>query len=293
MTFNHARVYKPDLAALIERMAFDTPSAHDIHLRFKVGRIWKTLSVLVTLPAVTIVGNKRPSSDTNANASYSSSQRLETRAVSKDIVVPVMALESGIKGRLTIHKNDTVSVIFSCSESPIKFNIGGLVRLTCSLVRIEERLRSLIDHAQQQETPLVYSAELAAYRQQRSPSITATMTPINNNSSTNPKLLIVPHCGSWIVTMWHIAFDSLERYTGEKFEVSWEDFTGEWIRVYSKYLILDKSAVKWMKKAGKRGIIRMERQEYPKDRLRTVVEHKLSLIGVASQKASYNVRGQF
>jgi hypothetical protein len=39
-----------------------------------------------------------------------------------------MALESGIQGRITIHKNGTVSVIPSCSEPPIKFNMGGYLR---------------------------------------------------------------------------------------------------------------------------------------------------------------------
>jgi hypothetical protein len=33
-----------------------------------------------------------------------------------------------------------------------------------------------------------------------------------------------------------IGFDSLERYAGEKFEVAWEDFEGEWIRAYSKQI---------------------------------------------------------
>jgi hypothetical protein len=39
--------------------------------------------------------------------------------------------------------------------------------------------------------------------------------------------------------MWHVgAVDTLERYlyAGEKFEVAWEDFTGQRIRAYTKRL---------------------------------------------------------
>jgi hypothetical protein len=66
------------------------------------------------------------------------------------------------------------------------------------------------------------------------------------------------------------------------FEVSWEDFKGEWIRAYSKEVVVvtDHSAeTKTMKvgrkKKKKRRILRIERQEYPDDRLRAAVEAKL------------------
>jgi hypothetical protein len=222
MTAHPARVYRHDLAAMIERMAFDTPAAHDIHLRFKSQMIWHTLSVLASAP-------------------FSQSTTLSAQPVSRDIVLPQMSLDIGIRGIVTVHKSDTVSVILSCSASPIKFDIGGLAMLSSSLARIEERLLTLIDIAQCQTLllqPSTYSSSSAV-----NPAATATKIaalPIfaqlaRNGEANNEKTLLhIPEYGSWIVTMWHIGRDSLERYAGEKFEVAWEDFTGEWSRVYSK-----------------------------------------------------------
>ena len=101
-------------------------------------------------------------------------------------------------------------------------------------------------------------------------------------NTASSRMLVVPDFGSWIVTMWHIGFDSVERYTGEKFQVSWEDFTGELIRVYSKTLAAGKPDASRKKKARNKCIIRIERQEYPKKALRTAVEQKLSMLGDAS-----------
>jgi hypothetical protein len=293
MTTYHPRVYKPDLAALIERMAFNISSAHDIHLRFTVPLIWKTLSVLIALPATTSAHNKETVAlDKKANYTYSattSSQALTIRSASKDLVAPVMALESGIQGRITIHKSDTVSVILSCSESPIKFNIGGLVRLTCSLARIEERLQSLIELAQklQLQNLSLPLASSSAWRQ-RYATAAARIRSVNADRLV---MLTVPECGSWIVTMWHIGFDSLECYAGEKFEVSWEDFTGEWIRIYSKDLVAGKPCVVNNKaRAKKQRILRIERQEYPNDRLHNAVERKLSSIGTGTAASGWNIR---
>jgi len=80
--------------------------------------------------------------------------------------------------------------------------------------------------------------------------------------------------------MWHFGRDSIERYAGEKFEVAWKNFHGEWIRVYSKEINEAPSADS--RKARKRCIVRTERQETPHDRLHDVVEHKLSFVGVAA-----------
>ena len=60
MTLNHIRVYKHDLAAMIERMAFDTPGAHDIHLRFNCEMIWDILSVLASPPSSVSPMNSNP-----------------------------------------------------------------------------------------------------------------------------------------------------------------------------------------------------------------------------------------
>src|SRR5688572_25475790 len=69
MTVNPARVHKRDLAELIERMVFGTPSAHDIHLRFKVHKIYNTLFILTQF-----------SSSSSLTSSSSSASTIETHA---------------------------------------------------------------------------------------------------------------------------------------------------------------------------------------------------------------------
>ena len=75
-------------------------------------------------------------------------------------------------------------------------------------------------------------------------------------------LVDIPDPDSWTVVMWHIARDSLERYNGEKFEIAW----GKLTRVYSKRM--EENRKKYY-------VIRLERQEYPDDTLRAVVDEKL------------------
>jgi hypothetical protein len=289
MTGPHARVSKPDLAALIQRMAFDTPAAHDIHLRFSVSMIWRTLSVFASNTSFTMnMTNAAAAARSHASLTITRRPRviLSTRPVSNDLVLPVMLLDSEIKGIVTVHKNDTVSVILSCSGSPIRFDIGGLVRLSSSLARIEERLLALIDIAQGQRLASV--ASLSSSFSSSNPAATeepSLIAEIQKDCAAEKKLLLVPEYGSWIVTMWHIGRDSIQRYTGEKFEVAWEDFTGEWIRAYSKEMVVGRPGAN-RGKACKKRFVRLEAQEYPNDRLRVAVEHKLSLVVAAHMQSS-------
>ena len=68
--------------------------------------------------------------------------------------------------------------------------------------------------------------------------------------------LSIPDPNSRTVTMWHFGKDSYKEYTGEKFEVAWEDGENALMRVYTKDL----------KAQGTR--IRRERQEYPNKKIR-------------------------
>jgi hypothetical protein len=277
MTLNHIRVYKHDLAAMIERMAFDTPAAHDIHLRLNCKMIWDTLSALASPPSISpIITN--PVNTLSHDSSASALAALSTRPISKDLVLPVMTLDNEIKGMVTVHKTDTISVILSCSESPIRFDIGGLVRLSSSLARIEERLAWLIDTAQRRKM-LSLAAPCSAAN--TAATITKPVTQSDKNYTLDKKSLFLPEYGSWVVTMWHVGRDSIERYAGEKFEVAWEDFTGEWIRAYSKEM-LENSNINTKNNTRKKRIIRVEKQEYPKDRLRNAIERKLSSLYVDS-----------
>lgn len=202
---------KRDLASMIQRMVFDAPAIHDIHLRFCCHGLWNRLSIASS------------STSTFSISSFSSSfTLLSIRRVSKDLVVPTMILDARIKGGVTVHKTDTVMVRLACSHYPIHFDNQGMFNLNSSLARIQERLHSMVFN-----------------------------------------LVDLPHPDTWTVVMWHIGRDSLERYNGEKFEIVW----GKLTRVYSKEI--EKNRKKCL-------VIRLERQEYPNDTLRTVVEEKLA-----------------
>jgi hypothetical protein len=295
MTLRPARVYKQDLAAMIERIVFDIPAVHDIHLRFESPMIWQTVSSLASAPVLQLF-RRRSKTHTGAvdasNVSVANtSAPLSIMPVSKDLVLPELTLESGIKGRVTIHKSDTVSVILSCSQSPIRFDIGGLVRLSSSAARIEEKLLILIDLAQGQILRRPSLDPFYAANPATTTAIQPTAQPIENTCTNMKKKLHIPEYDRWIVTMWHIGRDSLERYTGEKFEVAWVDFTGEWNRVYSKAMMIGKSHAnkKGKKKSTtKNYVVRVEQQEYPNERLHRAVEQKLSLLWTATPPSSYD-----
>jgi hypothetical protein len=128
--------------------------------------------------------------------------------------------------KATVDRPGTVTVMVSCSESPIPIDIVGLAKLTSSLRHLEDRLQSVVDEY------------------------------VKNNLKSRQRsdsLIIkgpVPSCMSWIATMWHFGRDSLTTYNGEMFEISWADALGLF-RVYSKEL---KDKVR----------IRKELQEYPR-----------------------------
>jgi len=74
----------------------------------------------------------------------------------------------------------------------------------------------------------------------------------------------MPIHSDWIVTLWHFGTDSMIRYTGEKFEFTWQVGETVLVRVYTKDL----------KEKGTR--IRLERQEYPNKTFVEAVEEKLN-----------------
>lgn len=210
-----------DLADLIERLAYDTPAAHDIRLWFNAPDIYERMAVR-TITATTSGGDNDSGGNNGTNNSNNRTvvQLLGKRQVSKDLVIPTMILDAGIKAKITVSKNDSVSIILACTNYPVKFDTVGLLNLHSSLSKIEERLRKLVFD-----------------------------------------LAHIPHFSTWTVTMWHINHDSIETYAGEKFQVAWRDFTGAWISAYSK---------------TSKGVVRLERQEYPGRSVKEAVEEKLT-----------------
>jgi hypothetical protein len=154
MTPNRMVVHDDPFYRTLRDLPFDKQSIHDIRLRFKVPGIWKVLSI---------------------NPDFHVNER------SKDIAIPSW-IKDHIIVRIMIHRTDTVSVIIGCSVWPIQLDANGIIRFFNLLVRVEEKLQTVLDNS-----------------------------PINSNESEN-----IPDYKSWIVTMWHFGRDSLVEYTNEK-----------------------------------------------------------------------------
>ena len=151
--------------------------------------------------------------------------------VSKDISLMPIRMYN-IEAKTVVHHSDTVSVIVACSMKRVVVDHEGLIRLSNILTSVEERLSALVTGCAHSILPL-------------------------------PQLHI-PNHNSWIVTMWHFGTDSLSEYTGEKFEMTWEDGEHALLRIYTKDM-----------KDGNGIRIRKERQEYPGIRLDAAIHEKL------------------
>jgi hypothetical protein len=113
--------------------------------------------------------------------------------------------------KTTVHKTDTVSVIVGCSVTPILIDLFGLARLTSSIARVEERLQLLVNE---------YSTvSILSGRQQY-------LSLILNSK--------IPDHMTWTVKMWHFGQDALTSYSGDKFDMAWEDSLNVLHYIYSK-----------------------------------------------------------
>jgi hypothetical protein len=212
MTDNHTMVSpvsSMSSVSFIDNLPADKHAIHDIRYRFKVIGIWS------------IIVSNYPELKPNDRSKDISLSPIETN----DLMI-----------RVVIHHTDTVSVSVGCSMKPVVSDIGGLIRLSNALTRVEERVSRLLD--------------------------------VRNQLLLSPKFHLIPEHNSWIVTMWHFGKDSLNEYTGERFEHTWEQGKEALIRVYTKDL-----------RDGKGIRIRTERQEYPNKRFDEAIEEKLNALG--------------
>jgi len=86
-----------------------------------------------------------------------------------------------------------------------------LVKLSGNLARVEDRLQLMVNE---------YNAtSIQSGRQQ--------YLSLKLNSK-------IPNHMSWIVKMWHFGKDALTSYSGEKFDMSWEDSLNVFHHIYSK-----------------------------------------------------------
>ena len=175
----------------------------------------------------------------------STTSQVTVDPTSKDIRLKTCEID-GLLIKTTIHKTDTITVIVACSCHPVAVDISGIIRLSNALTRVEERLSKLVYDCLS-VTSGNSSNRNSMYQQEHQDTTT-----------------IIPAHSNWIVTLWHFGTDSLVRYAGEKFEVTWEIAENVLVRVYTKDL----------KEKGTR--IRLERQEYPNKTFAEAIEEKLN-----------------
>jgi hypothetical protein len=174
MTPNHKVDHNNPLYNMFHDLPFDKRSIHDIRLRFKVPNIWHIFSVDPNFHR-----NKR----------------------SQDILIPTWNKNNALI-RTVIHKTDTVSITIACSLHPIPIDANGIINFFNLLVRVEEKLQSVLD-----------GSHLTDHYE---------------------KHISVPEYGKWIVTMWHFGRDPSVEYTGEKFCISVENLQHILSRIYVK-----------------------------------------------------------
>jgi hypothetical protein len=167
----------------------DKSAIHDIRLSFSLNHLWSIMAA-ASSPSPLI-------------------KNIDARS-NKYITLRKIGLEDHII-KTTVHKTSTVSVIVACTVNPIPIDMLGLVKLSSSLAKVEDRLQLLVSEFN--------SASIQSGRQQ--------YLSLKLNSK-------IPNHMSWIVKMWHFGKDALTSYSGEKFDMSWEDSLNVFHHIYSK-----------------------------------------------------------
>ena len=219
MTPTHAEVNSIKIdrfVKLIQDLPMGNNGLHDIRLRFEVVGIWKFLSTY------------HPELPINNN--------------SKDILLSTDNIDD-ILARVIVHRTDTVSVSLACSLWPLSADLSGIIRLSETLTRVEERIVRLL------------AAGIS----------TVQGLEVKVACTENISHLRIPDYKTWIVTMWHFGADSLTEYSGDMFQVSWEVGQHVLVRAYAKIM------------KDKKIRIRTEMQEYPNKTLLDAVEEKIGL----------------
>jgi PsbP-like protein len=114
--------------------------------------------------------------------------------------------------KITINKNDAVTVIIGCSLDPIPVDYNGIIRLFTILALSEGFLQGL--------------------------------TVMNNNCGLGQSQSI-PSYGKWIITRWDFGRDALQTYNGYKFEITVENAQNIFARIYTKDFGNSTSAMTW------------------------------------------------
>jgi hypothetical protein len=175
MTPNHTGVtisHNDPVYNMIKNLPMDKQSIHDIHLKFKAPNIYKTFSV-------------RDFPKFKANKAIGITSWSKNNTIVK----------------ITINKNDTVTVIIGCSLDPIPLDYNGFIRFFRIIGMSEGFLEGL--------------------------SVTVNNDKLIQNQS-------IPQSGQWIVTRWDFGRDSSVTYKGEKFEITVMNALHIFERIYAK-----------------------------------------------------------
>jgi hypothetical protein len=109
----------------------------------------------------------------------------------------------GLQVELKITHKDSVNVIVGCSSEPIAVDVGGIIRATEALTRVEERVSAMVRECER-----------------------VTARPIGK--------MTIPCYATWTVKMWHFGVDSLVTYRGQKFDITWQEGKEALLHIYSK-----------------------------------------------------------
>jgi hypothetical protein len=218
MTANHMGVISSSdpIVKLIRNLPLEKSALHDINLRFQGKGYWALLS---------------------ADSTYA------INPISKDILLPSFEADDLMVGT-TVHKTDTVTVVVGCSYAPIAVDVGGIIRFTNALTRVEERFRRLMEDRGR--------------------------FMIVGQRTSQVETPVVPDYKDWIITMWHFGADASIEYSGEKYSSTWKVGEHELIRIYSK---------EFRGTLGKDGKTRTraELQEYPKSMVKYAFKNMLKI----------------
>jgi hypothetical protein len=155
---NNSTSTSPLILNIIQGIPIEKKALHDIHFRFEVPDIWDIL--------------------------YDSG-KFTLNLVSKDIAVNVLNTNE-LKITMIVHRTDTVTVSAACSNMPVAADTYGLIRLSNTLTRVEERLSRIVDEC-------------------------GSLLPGGYES------IPIPTNDIWQVTMWHFGYDSPLEYAGPRF----------------------------------------------------------------------------
>jgi|SRR4051812_13558387 hypothetical protein len=164
----------------------DRPSIHDIRLSFTFKHLWSILSVSLSH----LIEKK--------DLKYNFDIKLQDIELTDHVI------------KTTIHKTDIVSVIVACILNPIPVDMFGLVKLSSSLARVEDRLQILVS---EYNTTSIQSGRQNTY--------------LLNSITRYP---IACHRFS----RCHFGKDALTSFGGKNFGMSWKDSLNVLHHVYSK-----------------------------------------------------------